>query len=634
MRGRSCAYLLLLLVPVASACASARGRSTASGPTVHSLTITGASHVDVARLESVLATRANPKVPILGWQLPWTRKNTFDRTRLDADVQRITAFYGDRGYPDARVANVDVKPNARETAVDVTISVEEGTPVRVAAVQLRGFDALPPRRLEQLERSNPVVSGAPRDRQLVASARDIALNTLRDEGYPYARVGVSEEPSGTDAVTVTLTSEPGPIAHFGEAQVSGNKTVGSNVITRQLLFKPGDLYRRSLVQESQRRLYGLELFQFVNIENLDADRAAPVVPTRVTVAEGKHHRVNFGVGYGSEEKARVDAEYRNLNFLGGGRSAGVHGRYSSLDRGLRLDATQPYFLAPHLSLSGEGQQWYTYTPAYRSTVTAAKLTLTHRETQRLSWAFSIGSERNSTAIEPDVLNDPDLYADLIALGLDPTTRTQSGTLSALGFDLQRNTTDNVLNAHHGTQISLHAEEAGRLLPGTYNYYALSADGRYYLPAGRTWVFASRLQVGVINAFGNSPAQVPFSKKYFLGGASSIRGWGRYEVSPLSRSGLPLGGNGLLQASLEARAALGGRLGGVLFVDGGNVWTSGREITVNDLRYAAGTGIRYDTPVGPIRVDVGYQLNPIPDLLIGGSPQPRRWRLHFSIGQAF
>lgn len=625
--------LLLLLLPLASACASARGGQSV-GTAVHSLTIVGADHIDVARLESVLATRANPKVPILGWQLPWTRKNSFDRVRLDADLQRITAFYGDRGYPDAHVTNVDVKPNARETAVDVTINIEEGAPVRVAAVQLRGFDVLPPRRLDQLERSNPVVNGQPRDRQLVASARDLALNTMRDEGYPYARVGVAEESSGTDAVTVTLTSEPGPLAHFGDVQVSGNRTIGSDVITRQLLFKPGTLYRRSLVQESQRRLYGLELFQFVNIENVDADHASAVVPTRVTVAEGKHHRVNFGVGYGSEEKGRVDGEYRNLNFFGGGRSAGAHARWSSLDRGLRLDVTQPYFLAPHLSLGGEAQQWYTYTPAYHSTVTAAKITLTHRETQRLSWALSIGSERNSSAIEPDVLNDPDLYADLIALGLDPTTRTQSGTLSALGFDLQRNTTDNVLNAHHGTQITLHAEEAGRLLPGTYNYYALSADGRYYLPLGSRWVMASRLQAGVINAFGNSPAQVPFSKKYFLGGASSIRGWGRYEVSPLSRSGLPLGGNGLLQASLEARRTFGTRLGGVVFIDGGNVWPSGRDITINDLRYAAGTGIRYDTPVGPIRVDVGYQLNPIPDLMVGGQPQPRRWRLHFSIGQAF
>ena len=81
------------------------------------------------------------------------------------------------------------------------------------------------------------------------------------------------------------------------------------------------------------------------------------MPIRVTVAEGKHQRVNFGVGYGTEENGRVDGEYHHVNFLGGARSAGVHARYSSLDRGVRLDFNQPYFFRPHFSLGVEGQQW-------------------------------------------------------------------------------------------------------------------------------------------------------------------------------------------------------------------------------------------------------------------------------------
>jgi len=128
--------------------------------------------------------------------------------------------------------------------------------------------------------------------------------------------------------------------------------------------------------------------------------------------------------------------------------------------------------------------------------------------------------------------------------------------------------------------------------------------------------------------------VPFAKKYFLGGASSIRGWGRYEVSPLDPSGLPVGGNSLVAASSELRASLHGALGGVVFVDAGNVWANAGGVDLNDLRYAVGAGLRYRTAIGPIRFDFGYQLNPIDGLIVNGSGQTRRWRVHFSIGQAF
>ncbi|HZR26607.1 MAG TPA: BamA/TamA family outer membrane protein, partial [Vicinamibacterales bacterium] len=394
------------------------------------------------------------------------------------------------------------------------------------------------------------------------------------------------------------------------------------------------LYRRSIVQESQRRLYGLELFQFANIEPLNPEQQPAEVPMRVTVAEGKHQRLNFGVGYGTEEKARVDAEYHQLNFFGGARTAGAHVRYSSLDRGVRLDFNQPYFFAPHFSLAGEGQDWYAYTPAYRSVTLGAKATLKHQADPQTSWAVSINSEHDNSLVTEDVFKDPTKRNALIALGLNAQTGEQVGTLNALGFDYQHSTADNILNAHRGYQLAFHAEQAGRIVPGTFNYYSFSADGRHYLPViGDRVVLASRLQVGNISPVGSAETNVPFSKRYFLGGATSIRGWGRYEISPLD-AGLPIGGDSMLAFSEEIRGVISGNFGGVLFLDGGNVWAGSFGQKLNDLRYAVGPGLRYQTPIGPIRFDFGYQLNPIPDLLVNGNPQTRRWRVHFSIGQAF
>ena len=128
--------------------------------------------------------------------------------------------------------------------------------------------------------------------------------------------------------------------------------------------------------------------------------------------------------------------------------------------------------------------------------------------------------------------------------------------------------------------------------------------------------------------------MPFFKRYFLGGATNLRGWGRFDVAPLSGGGLPIGGQSFTNFSTEVRVPIWGNLGGVLFLDGGNVWTNPWDFNLNDMRYDVGPGLRYNTPIGPFRADLGYQLNPIPGLLVNGEPQPRRFRFHFSIGQAF
>lgn len=594
---------------------------------VNSIKFKGVKAVDEGALKGALATKASSK-------FFFGKKRFFDRSQFDNDLKRVVAFYSDHGYPRARITNFDVKLSAKQDAVDVTLTVNEGDPVIVTSIDYQGFDAIPEGHLNTVKKEAPIQLQKPRDKALVLSTREMALNELRDHGYPYAAVRVDEDdgPDGLQA-KLTFVGEPGKLAHFGPTTVQGNETVSDHVILRQVTFKPGDLYRRSRVQDLQRRLYGMALFQFVNVEPIDVDKQPDVVPTRVTVAEGPHQRVNVGIGYGTEEQARIDAEYHRLNFFGGAREAGAHARWSSLDRGLQLDFTQPYLFEPHTSLRVVGQQWYSYTPAYQSRTTGMTATATYRVRQRTTASLSFTTEYDASAIAKDVQGNLRLRNNLIALGLNPETNEQRGQLNSIKIEGHHSTADNLLNARKGYQVTLSFEQGGRFLPGTFKFTEVTGEARHYFPIGERFVLANRAQLGNIAAPANDQTAVPFSRKFFLGGATSVRGWGRYELSPLI-DGLPIGGNSMFEFSSEARATIRGSLGAVLFFDTGNVWANSWGITFSDLHHAVGTGLRYTTPVGPLRFDVGYQLNPIPGLLVNGDPQKRRWRMHFSIGQAF
>jgi outer membrane protein assembly complex protein YaeT len=602
---------------------------------VKSITFDGARQVDEGRLKGVLATKES------SW-LPWGPKKYFDRSRFDADLKRIRAFYADRGFPDARVESVDVQMNDKKDAVSVTVHISEGEPVIVDDVRFEGLDVLPAWVARRLRRTAPLKAGEPLDRQLFVATRDAAVNDFRDRGYPYATVAAEEQPGpgGARHTLVVYRATPGERATFGPVEIAGNASVDENVIRRQLTFRAGDTYRRSQLQESQRRLYNLELFEFANVEPLRMEDKPPAVPTRVTVAEGKHRRVNFGVGYGTEEKARVDARWRHANFFGGARTAGVAARWSSLERGLKADLTEPFFLKPHLSLGVSGQAWNTREPLYSADTFGGRVTLRHQADARArnAWSVTLVDEYQRSSVSREALEDLGLRDELIALGLDPRDGTQAGTLIGFEFDLTRNTTRNLLDANRGYYAALHLEQAGGWLPGSYDFYSAAIDLRQYTPFTRRVVFANRLQAGSIDGIGRSLAvdtrRVPFSRRYFLGGSTSLRGWGRLQVSPLSGSGLPIGGLSMLEWNSELRVAATRSLSLVAFVDAGNVWARSWQIEPGDLRVAAGPGLRYRTPIGPVRADFGYQLTPIEGLLVDGEPEKRRWRVHFSIGQAF
>ena len=195
-------------------------------------------------------------------------------------------------------------------------------------------------------------------------------------------------------------------------------------------------------------------------------------------------------------------------------------RWSSLDRGVQVNLSQPYLFSPHFSEQVEAQRWLTYAPAYHSEVTGGRLSVT-RGSPASSWSVAATGENNSSAVADEALNDPSLRKSLIALGLDPTTGRQEGRLRALGVDYQHARVDSLIDTTRGYQVAVHVEESGWPIPATFDYRGFSADARQYTPLGNRVMTASQVQGGTLTPADSDPGNIPFARKFFLGGASTV-----------------------------------------------------------------------------------------------------------------
>jgi outer membrane protein insertion porin family/translocation and assembly module TamA len=618
---------LAVAIALAGAC-----RPT-DGVEVKDLTFTGVRAFPESDLKNVLATRESGR-------FPWSPNHYFDRAAFEADLKRIHAYYVDRGYPAQRITNVDVAFSDDKTQARVRVDVDEGAPIVVESVGFDGFDVLPESVRPGVDQS-ALKAGSPRDRIIVRVARDTVAGLLRDNGYPLGFVDAGERPGREpNTVIVTFRADPGPVMQFGETTVDGLIDVNASVVRHQMAFAPGDTFRESLVRQSQRRLSSVEVFDLATVTPRFEEAANGRVPIHVTVAEGKPRRIRLGVGYGTEERARGTILWEHLNVAGRARRFQSEAKASFLEQSLRLTFVQPYLVRPGWSMNVDalGQSIRQLTYDSKSYGGSATINYHHesggtpaREPRRYDLHFTYRNEFLQYGIREESLDDLDQREERIALGLDPDTGRGEGTLASLDFDVERVAVDDAFIPSRGTVITAHLEHAKPWLGGTYDFNEITAEGHVYFPAGPL-VFANRVGFGILSS--SDVTKIPFSKRYFLGGATSLRGWGRFQVSPLDEQGLPIGGRSRVEASTEVRFPLTERLAGVVFVDAGGVGASDWSVGDLQMRFDAGPGLAYRTPVGPVRVDLGFQLNPIDGLVVNGEPATRIWRLHVSFGHAY
>ena len=634
------------------------------------LTFSGNRAIDDYTLSTAIATTSS------SWfaSSPWVRwlglgeKRYFDEIEFRRDVVRLVLLYRQSGYMTA-VVDTAVRRTARD--VYITFRLHEGEPVRVAKLDVLG--ATPMLDTAKLRRELPLQVGDPFNRFLMQASADTIAARLRNGGYPYAEVLRNfDSEAGALRAEVELEAVPGPRMRVGEVAIRGLEALDTGTVRRLLTVHPGDLYRQDALYRSQRELYGLGVFRFANVVLVDSllpDEQAvdSTVRVAVQVQEGPRHTMRIGGGYGSVECFRVQTGWAALNFLGGARTLDLSARVSKLGGGAASSTSagglnqlcnpffadwtidtlnysvgatlrQPAFLGrPHTASFGIfGERRSEFRVYTREAVGVnADVTINARRAVpvTLGYGYSVGRTQAS----------PGIYCSVFRVCTDSSQAflRNRRPFGAVTMKVVRDRVNSPLDPTEGSLVTATLLHASRTVgsKAPYEFNRAEIEISRFHPIGRRVVFAWRVRGGTIlpqdiTLSGQQVAYVPPDQRFYAGGPSSVRGYGRNDLGPrvyittdtlavdtILPSGkvfanvltAPTGGNSAVVLNAELRFpspifAQRMRLG--LFVDVGQVWERGEElVSVQGVRVTPGVGVRLATPLGPVRVDVAYNGYP-------------------------
>ncbi|HEX5473704.1 MAG TPA: POTRA domain-containing protein [Vicinamibacterales bacterium] len=592
----------------------------------------------------------------------------FIASRLDDGVNAITGLYQTRGF-----AQVQVHPAANELSpgiVQPVITIVEGPRTLVQSVTVTGNHVIA---TPQLLGALKIRAGEPYYAPTVAADRETLRLEYLNRGYESAEVTVHPTFStdGTRA-DVPFAVVEGPQTIVDHILIVGNTRTDAAVIERELRLKSGQPLGLDDLIESQRRLSALGLFRRVRITPL-THGPAERRDVLITVEEAQRTTVSYGGGgeidrrllaTGPNGEAQEHFEFAPRGFfdidrrnLGGkNRSIGLSTRLSLRPKDAP-DTSNP-------GATGFGFAEYRVVGTYREprvfgensdfTVTAAveqgvrtsfnfarkgvnaELTRRLGSLVRANFRYSFGTTRT---FDEHLRLDEQVAIDR----LFPQVR-----LSTVSVGLARDARDDLLEPHAGTLLSADSEIAGRAMGSQVGFAKVFLQSFWYHPVGaRNVVFATGARLGLATGFPRETQtidehggvttsvlhDIPASERFFAGGDTTIRGFALDTVgtpATISPQGFPIGGNAMLVLNAELRVPIWRELGGAVFVDGGNVFDRVSNFDLGELRGATGFGLRYKSPLGPIRVDLGFKMA---RREIAGQLEPRTaW--HFSIGQAF
>jgi translocation and assembly module TamA len=598
---------------LASGCLRARG--TAEEPIVTKVTIEGAHALDPDAIKKGLATQEPT-----GWVL----KDGYplDPDALAVDRKRVEAFYRERGYYDARVEDVRVIPDGHGRA-RVVLRVHEGPPIRVTKVEVTGLEVAPEARaaLGKLPlRPGDVFTEGGYD-----AARAAILSALRRTGYANAEVRQSARvvpEDGTAEVTYAVT--PGARYRFGSIFVAGAAAVPRTKVRDQasVEIRPGDWFDESKLPKAQARVFDLGVFGGVRVSRGQPDPDRGTIPVVVQVREAPFRTLRFGPGVGAQVAQRYDVHaifgWSHRNLFGDLRrlSFDLRAGYAWLPRpkkegwvGLATtEFQQPGALGRRIDTSARLEVERGIEDAYDFWSERVRLGLPLRLAPRWTLVPSYGLEIYQVHITGTVAA-PGTPQNPTGFQLENCPRGVC-LLSYLEQRIAWDGRDDALDPHRGLYLGVSLQEGFDVFGYGYRYLRFLPEARAFLPLAPNVVVAVRGRFGALVPLGESAAP-PLVARFYAGGPSSMRGYYTRRLSPMALQDdrwVPVGGNGLLDGSIELRFPIAGNLGGAIFVDAGNVAPPSSLPTEYQValdptlvQYSTGIGLRWRTAFGPLAV---------------------------------
>ncbi len=574
---------------------------------VEQIEFSGNKKFSADELGAAIVTTTRP------WYRFWEERPVFDPITFDTDLERLRRFYEARGYYDAAVT-YDLSVDDEGGLVSARIALHEGRPVLISQVDVAVRATDPSQKPPSLPESLPVKRGDVFSEAEYQQAEQNLRNSFLEEGYAHAQTERKAEVDlDEQRARIRYSVNPGPLAVFGQTEVKGTESVDPELIYRELAYHAGETYAQSKVVETRAKLLALELFSAVRVGPAPTANGSPVVPMEVEVSERSYRDIKLALGYGTEDQFRIQLEWRHLNWLGGGRRLSVLGKYSSINIAGAVNFIQPHFLTPRTRGIVDFRYDQEIEQTYLRNVSRLAPRLDHRFSSSLTGFIGYRFEYNK-------LND---IAAATAQALGELRR--EGFVSGPTAGMVWNTADDPFNPKKGEVISLVFGQAGAIWGGDFSFYKITAEAKKYVDIGWQTVFASRLKLGLADAIG-SDKNYPLFERFYSGGEKSVRGYGRRRLGPLTASDDPLGGLSLIEGSVELRRPIWKELSGAVFIDFGQVSKRAFDPPLGNLQFSGGFGLSYATPVGPLRLDVGFPFK--------APPGDKPWQIHFSIGAYF